>query len=618
MYGPNDNSNSNSSSNAGNLGTPSSTTNTGPTYDGYTDVKTLLNSVDLTSPIQTFKNFGGLLVGELKNIAKAVEDLDEESSRLVRSLGVSKDRAGELSSTVARAIPQFVEMGMSIGDAGDAYNTLIQSLDTNIMVSDKTLADFAATSKVTGVAQKDLAVKFRDVGVSLSSVGDKMLDVVKIARQAGATVAAVSEGVVNNLDKMNLYNFEGGIKGLASMAAQASRLGIDMSKIFTVVDRVFNPEGAIEFAASLQRLGVTSSQLLDPLRLMDLAQNDPAELQNQIVNMTKEFTRFNKENNQIEILPGAKRRIEEIGKAMGLTGGELQKMAVNAGMFEMKLKQIKFPTDIANKADRELIATMAQIDEKGIAKVQIETKRLDETTGKMVGSGYYTEKNVSDLTEQDVKSLAEQQKGEAESMEKIARSQLDELKKMNGTLGRFITATRYGIASATSEELGYRRTGEVFEKKVKGVLPEFAGETKNWQLGTMDKIKVFSDFLGEIDLSPLTKFTDYVKNITSGTMSMFGMGGRDTTNPNTPITQALSNPNLNISYDPMTITTDNKFTVDFNVTADEKISPQAQQDINKAVSEYFNGSDSRKNMENLLMRIDQIRVSSGQKPIFKK
>ena len=618
MSGPNDNSNSNSSSNAGNLGTPSSTTNTGPTYDGYTDVKALLNSVDLTSPIQTFKNFGDLLVGELKNIAKAVQDLDEESSRLVRSLGVSKDRAGELSSTVARAIPQFVEMGMSIGDAGEAYNTLIQSLDTNIMVSDKTLADFAATSKVTGVAQKDLAVKFRDVGVSLSSVGDKMLDVVKIARQAGATVAAVSEGVVANLDKMNLYNFEGGIKGLASMAAQASRLGIDMNKIFTVVDRVFNPEGAIEFAASLQRLGVTSSQLLDPLRLMDLAQNDPTELQNQIVNMTKEFTRFNKENNQIEILPGAKRRIEEIGKAMGLTGGELQKMAVNAGMFEMKLKQIKFPTDIANKADRELIATMAQIDDKGIAKVQIETKRLDETTGKMVGSGYYTEKNVSDLTEQDVKSLAEQQKGEAESMEKIARSQLDELKKMNGTLGRFITATRYGIASATSEELGYRKTGEVFEKKVKGVLPEYAGETKNWQVGTMEKIKIFSDFLGGIDLSPLTELTDWVKNITSGTISMFGMGGRDTTNPNAPITQALNNPNLNISYDPMTITTDNKFTVDFNVTADEKISPQAQQDINKAVSEYFNGSDSRKNMENLLMRIDQVRVSSGQKPIFKK
>jgi hypothetical protein len=100
--------------------------------------------------------------------------------------------------------------------------------------------------------------------------------------------------------------------------------------------------------------------------------------------------------------------------------------------------------------------------------------------------------------------------------------------------------------------------------------------------------------------------------------SVLGMGGVDTEGPSQTLTQTLNNPNLNISYDPMTITTDNKFTVDFNVTADEKISPQAQQDINKAVSDYFNGPDSRKNMENLLMRIDQIRISSGQKPIFKK
>jgi hypothetical protein len=111
------------------------------------------------------------------------------------------------------------------------------------------------------------------------------------------------------------------------------------------------------------------------------------------------------------------------------------------------------------------------------------------------------------------------------------------------------------------------------------------------------------------------EYFDYLKNQVS---SVIGMGGVDTEGPSQTLIQTLNNPNLNISYDPMTITTDNKFTVDFNVTADEKISPQAQQDINKAVSDYFNGPDSRKNMENLLMRIDQIRTSSGQKPIFKK
>ena len=36
-------------------------------------------------------------------------------------------------------------------------------------------------------------------------------------------------------------------------------------------------------AAAMQRLGVAQSDLLDPLRLMDLSANDPTELQNQIV-----------------------------------------------------------------------------------------------------------------------------------------------------------------------------------------------------------------------------------------------------------------------------------------------------------------------------------------------
>ena len=144
-----------------------------------------------------------------------------------------------------------------------------------------------------------------------------MTEVAQIAREAGVSVAAVSEGVVQNLDKMNIYNFENGTKGLAKMAAQASRLGIDMDKIFGVVDKVFNPEGAIEMAAAMQRLGVSTSALLDPLRLMDLSQNDPTELQNQIVNMTKDFVRFNEELGQFEIMPGEKRRLNEIGKELG-------------------------------------------------------------------------------------------------------------------------------------------------------------------------------------------------------------------------------------------------------------------------------------------------------------
>ena len=589
--------------------------------DQLLSLKDLTEKIDLSKPFTSLSGILGTIGAQLGplGIATALNNLDESASKIVKSFGISKDRAGELVQTVADAIPQFVGLGLSVGDVTETIKGLGDSLKTNIMISSESLANFAATSDVTGVKQADLAVKFRDVGVSIGSIGDKMLDVVKIARQAGVTVEAVSEGVVGNLDKMNLYNFEGGVKGLAKMAAQASRLGVDMGKIFTIVGKVFNPEGAIEFAASLQRLGVTSSQLLDPLRLMDLAQNDPTELQNQIVNMTKEFTRFNKENNQIEILPGAKRRIEEIGLAMGLQSGELQKMAVNAGMFEMKLKQIKFPTDIATKEDRELIATMAQINDKGIATVRME--KIDEE-GNLTGE--FVEKLVSDLNTDDVKKLAQQQKNNDASIEDIAKNQLTELRKIGSSINEFVGAAKYGIASSKTFQDGYKGTLGTVQGMINTTLPkEPYREAKTYRTGTDAMIKELDNIIGSLGLGDmLSNFTEEAKklfnNATSSISNLIGMGGPSTPNPNQTLIQSLNNPNLNISYEPMTISTDNKFSVDFKVSTDEKISPQAEQDINKAISEYFNGSDSRKNMENLLNRIDQIRVSSGQKPIFKK
>jgi hypothetical protein len=589
--------------------------------DNLLSLKDLTEKIDLSKPFTSLSGILGTIGAQLGplGIATALNNLDESASKIVKSFGISKDRAGELKQTVADAIPQFVGLGLSVGDVTETIKGLGDSLKTNIMISSESLANFAATSDVTGVKQADLAVKFRDVGVSIGSIGDKMLDVVKIARQAGVTVEAVSEGVVGNLDKMNLYNFEGGVKGLAKMAAQASRLGVNMQSIFAVVDRVFNPEGAIEFAASLQRLGVTSSQLLDPLRLMDLAQNDPTELQNQIVNMTKEFTRFNKENNQIEILPGAKRRIEEIGKAMGLPSGELQKMAVNAGMFEMKLKQIKFPTDIATKEDRELIATMAQINESGQAYVRIEQK---DERGNLTGE--YIEKLVSNLDTQDVKDLAKQQKSNDASIEDIAKNQLTELRKIGSSINEFVGAAKYGVASSKGFQDGYKGTLGTVQRMIDTTLPkEPYRRSETYRTGTDAMIKELDKIIGDLGLGDMiSNFTEEAKKLfnsaTSSISNLIGSGGVDSQIGGQTLVQTLNNPNLNISYDPLTITTDNKFTVDFNVTADEKISPQAQQDINKAVSDYFNGPDSRKNMENLLMRIDQIRTSSGQKPIFKK
>jgi len=599
------------------------------------ELQTPVDNTVLQDPLLSLDNITDIVNATLKNpldgvsltiatinkqigtgLLTALTNLDSEASKLVKTFGISKQRAGELTQTVADAIPKFVGMGLKVGDVAETLQGLGETMNVNIMLNADSLASFAATAEVTKVKQSELAEKFRDVGVSIASIEPKMLDVVKIARQAGVTVQAVSAGVVTNLDKMNLYNFEGGIKGLANMAAQASRLGINMSSIFTVVDKVFNPEGAIEFAASLQRLGVTSSQLLDPLRLMDLAQNDPTELQNQIVNMTKEFTRFNKENNQIEILPGAKRRIDEIGKSMGLPAGELQKMAINAGMFEMKLKQIKFPTDIATKEDRELIATMAQIDKSGRAVVRIEETRTGKD-GKEEGTGEYIDKLVSELSTDDVAKLAQQQKSNDASMEEIAKDQLTYLKRIESSMNTFVGAAKYGIASSNTLQGGYKGGLNFFQKMLDEQIPQKGKESKNYRTGTDYVVNEVSELIKTLGIGDMFKdFKEmtktYFEELKTSIPTIFGMGGDDT-----PLIQSLNNPNLAISYEPMTITTDNKFAVDFNVIADDKISTQSIQDINTAISNYFNGPDGTKNMQELLNRIDNIRVSNSQKPILK-
>ena len=416
---------------------------------GIADEKKFDISGSLEQLLKDPKKIGTVLADAWKaafspaNYVTATKSLNEEAYRLARSLGVSSQRTRELTVAVADAIPEFVGIGLEVGDAGKAMSGLYESLNTNLFIGKEALVEFAATAKVTGVEQKTLAVNFRDVGVSIANIGPQMRMVTRIAQQAGVTVKAVSDAVVSNLDKMNLYNFEGGIKGLAKMAAQASRLGISMDGVFGVVDKVFNPEGAINMAAALQRLGVTTSDLLDPLRLMDLSQNDPTELQNQMVNMTKEFVRFNKESKSFEILPGAKRRLNEIGAAMGYNNGELQKMAINAANFDAKLQQIRMPNIPINEETRNLIATMAQMNENGIAEVRV--AQVD-AQGNLTGE--YETRAVSELTQQQIERLQKQQLSEGETMSDIAKDQLDELRKLNTKINEFIMAQRYGTASS--------------------------------------------------------------------------------------------------------------------------------------------------------------------------
>jgi hypothetical protein len=581
----------------------------------FLDLDKTINEMKLSFSFitDTVTNVGNQLVSIINpiEIFKTQINLDKEASRLVRAFGVSKDKAGELTQTLTDAIPGFIAFGGSVGDAGQTIKTLAESFDTNMSIAGDTLVSFAATAKVTGVEQGKLATSFRDVGVSLGDIDDRMLKVVETARNAGITTKAVSDLVTSNLDKMNLYNFNNGVVGLAKMAAQASRLGIDMNSIFSTVDKVFNPEGAIELSSALQRLGVTTSDLLDPLRLMDLAQNDPTELQNQIVNMTKEFVKFNTANNQFEILPGAKRRLNEIGAAFGYSNGQLQKMAINAANFDYKLKQLKFPSDLASKEDKEFLATISQIGEKGSQFEGRAFVQVEQTDATGAGTGRYISKALEDLSSEDINQLKKQTDIQG-SMEDIARNQLDYVKRIESNLNSMLAAAKYGVATSPTLQGLFQNTmqGAVSMTDIAATKP--FNETKFYRENTDEFIKAAGQIISAlVPGSVVSTFEDLknslenmlggidFKSIFQGIQSIIPKNITTASNVNTSNVNMATNNVNNVNQNDITFT--KPLTIE--VKGDNTLNADQKQLVATEVTNWFTGPDKQKNIELLFKQM---------------
>jgi hypothetical protein len=233
--------------------------------------------------------------------------------------------------------------------------------------------------------------------------------------------------------------------------------------------------------------------------------------------MTKDFTRFNEQTKSFEILPGAKRRMREVADALGMTGSEFSKMALNAANFDMKLKQIKFSPDVKEE-DRELVATMAQFNKGGVAEVKIREMKTNEK-GEQEWTGEYITKAVSELKDDDVKNLKELQELQGETMEEIAFDQLSQLVALNGSFNKLSTSLTYGAASNKNVQKTFKSGMSSATKSIKSVNDEFDTPDVRQGLDLVVK-KIGSMFeklpnLGTMFEGATTKLTELVTKIST-------------------------------------------------------------------------------------------------------
>jgi hypothetical protein len=377
--------------------------------------------------------------------------MDRSFSKIAASMGVGQNQSLLMKENFAKTTEEIISMGGKFEDSVKLQEDFIASTNKAVLLNSDIAESVYATTKVTGVAADQLLKGFLDVGYEADNIAENMLKTQVIANKMGVNAQAVSAMVVANLDKLNKYSFDGGVEGLAKMAGKAAMFRIDMGETFQLAEKLLSPENAIEVASALQRLGGSASQLANPLKLMDLAQNNVPELQNQLAKLTEKYTFFDEKTKSFQIMPGARRELKALEGALGVSYDSLTKMSIEGAKLKKKMSEISFTGFDFSKEQQEQVANLANL--KG-GVYQVEFK---DSTGKTVSKTF---EELKKLNAEDKKAFNEYLTKQTEEVGKdpqaqmvdLAKEQLGKADTMIASLNRLQMAIPLAIAGSKGGE----------------------------------------------------------------------------------------------------------------------------------------------------------------------
>ena len=437
-----------------------------PSAEGLTDVNKIIKSLIPDSGSLAIVN------GYQKSLSLIVQ-MDQSFAKLTQTMGFGQNQTSVIKENLSKSTEQVIAMGGKYEDAVKVQEDFLSTTKKAALLNSDIASKVYATSKVTGVAADQLFQGFLDAGYEADHIEESMLKTQSIANKMGVNAQAVSAMVVANLDKLNKYSFDGGVEGLAKMAGKAAMFRIDMGETFELADKLLSPENAIEVASALQRLGGSASQLTNPLKLMDLAQNNVPELQNQLAKLTEKYTFFDEKTKSFQIMPGARRELKALEGALGVSYDSLTKMSIEGAKLKKKMSEISFTGLNFSKEQQEQIANLSTINKK-TGKYEIEFKN---DAGKTMTT---TLDKLSELSKEDREAfdeyLANQTEEQAKDPQKqmidIAKEQLGKADQMIAALNQLVMAPQLAMAGGGAGEALLTKSREINKERLSDYISE--------------------------------------------------------------------------------------------------------------------------------------------------
>ena len=350
----------------------------------------------------------------------------------------SKDFRDSLNNT----IPELQKLGLGVSDVVESTKEMVENSGKFAFISSDSQVKAAQIATAFGMTMKELAgyyKSFEDVGIGAVGAAEAIGDAGKESLELGLQSQKTIKGLQDNVDKLNQFGFQKGIRGLEEMVRKSTEFRMSVDSVFQVADKVFSPEGALEMAANLQVVGGAMGALNNPLEMMYMATNNVEGLQDAIFKSTESLATFNNETGRFEVVGVNLRKAKDMADATGISLSELTKGAI-AGNERMQAMNDMSGIDVPEETKR-FLTNIAQMKD-GEMTIAIENPELQKKLGQ-------SEFKVSEMTDTVAQELMKYQK-EFKSMspEDIVRQQANAVQNLMRDVNYILGIMRIQAAEA--------------------------------------------------------------------------------------------------------------------------------------------------------------------------
>jgi hypothetical protein len=332
----------------------------------------------------------------------------------------SKDFRDSLNDT----IPELQKLGLGVSDVVESTKEMVENSGKFAFISSESQVKAAQIATAFGMTMKELAgsyKSFEDVGIGAVGAAEAIGDAGKESLELGLQSQTTIKGLQDNVDKLNQFGFQKGIRGLEEMVRKSTEFRMSVDSVFQVADKVFSPEGALEMAANLQVVGGAMGALNNPLEMMYMATNNVEGLQDAIFKSTESLATFNNETGRFEVVGVNLRKAKDMADATGISLSELTKGAI-AGNERMQAMNDMSGIDVPEETKR-FLTNISQMKD-GEMTIAIENPELQKKLGQ-------SEFKVSEMTDTVAQELMKYQKEfKAMSPEDIVRQQANAVQNL--------------------------------------------------------------------------------------------------------------------------------------------------------------------------------------------